>query len=128
MCDYSLHAVAFAPRPGGRDAGDDDLPRHLDPRLCVRKAIRPSRSACFRAQSSPSRKRSNTTTAGSGPGRSTLVWASFGKIDPDIHDRHHDAIEFPDGNYVLVTQLCEGQRVSVLQLPVTQTCEPACAD
>ena len=34
----------------------------------------------------------------------------FGKIDPHIPDRHHDAIEFPDGNYVLVTQLCEGQR------------------
>ena len=44
----------------------------------------------------------------------------FGKIDPHVHDRHHDAIEFPDGNYVLVTQLCEGQRVSVLQLPVTE--------
>jgi hypothetical protein len=42
----------------------------------------------------------------------------FGKIDPHIHDRHHDAIEFADGNYVLVTQLCEGQRVTVLQLPV----------
>jgi hypothetical protein len=43
----------------------------------------------------------------------------FGKIDPHIPDRHHDAIEFPDGSYVLVTQLCEGQRVTVLQLPVT---------
>jgi hypothetical protein len=48
----------------------------------------------------------------------------FGKIDPHVHDRHHDAIEFPDGNYVLVTQLCEGQRVSVLQLPVTQPVSP----
>jgi hypothetical protein len=44
----------------------------------------------------------------------------FGKIDPHVHDRHHDAVEFPDGNYVLVTQLCEGQRVTVLQLPVTE--------
>jgi hypothetical protein len=50
----------------------------------------------------------------------------FGKIDPHIHDRHHDAIEFPDGAFVLVTQLCEGQRVTVLQLPVTQPIgEPA---
>jgi hypothetical protein len=32
--------------------------------------------------------------------------------------RHHDAIEFPDGGRVLVTQLSEGQRVTVLQLPV----------
>ncbi|HEV3501097.1 MAG TPA: hypothetical protein VGZ92_12310, partial [Bradyrhizobium sp.] len=44
----------------------------------------------------------------------------FGKIDPLVPDRHHDAIEFPDGSYVLVTQLCEGQRATVLQLPVTQ--------
>jgi hypothetical protein len=43
----------------------------------------------------------------------------FGKIDPHVPERHHDAIEFPDGNYVLVTQLCEGQRVTVLQLPAT---------
>ena len=33
-------------------------------------------------------------------------------------DRHHDAIEFPDGSRVLVTLLCEGQRATVLQLPV----------
>jgi hypothetical protein len=42
----------------------------------------------------------------------------FGAIDPDIPHRHHDAIEFPDGSNVLVTQLSEGQRVTVLQLPV----------
>ena len=35
-------------------------------------------------------------------------------------DRHHDAIEFPDGSHVLVTQLCEGQRATVLQLPVVR--------
>jgi hypothetical protein len=43
----------------------------------------------------------------------------FGAIDPHIPHRHHDAIEFPDGNWVLVTQLMEGQRATVLQLPVT---------
>ena len=37
----------------------------------------------------------------------------FGTIDPHLPHRHHDAIEFPDGSYVLVTQLCEGQRVTV---------------
>jgi hypothetical protein len=42
----------------------------------------------------------------------------FGQIDPDVPHRHHDAIEFPDGSNVLVTQLSEGQRVTVLQLPV----------
>jgi hypothetical protein len=44
----------------------------------------------------------------------------FGQVDAHVPDRHHDAIEFPDGSRVLVTLLCEGQRVSVLQLPVLQ--------
>ena len=30
---------------------------------------------------------------------------------------HHDALEFPDGKTVLLTQLCKGQRATVLQLP-----------
>jgi hypothetical protein len=42
----------------------------------------------------------------------------FGAIDPDVPYRHHDAIEFPEGNNALVTQLAEGQRGTVLQLPV----------
>ncbi len=29
----------------------------------------------------------------------------------------HDALEFPDGQVVLVTRLCDGQRATVLQLP-----------
>jgi len=42
----------------------------------------------------------------------------FGAIEPDVPHRHHDAIEFPDGSNVLVTLLCEGQRATVLQLPI----------
>jgi hypothetical protein len=30
---------------------------------------------------------------------------------------HHDALEFPDGQVVLLTRLCDGQRATVLQLP-----------
>ena len=30
---------------------------------------------------------------------------------------HHDALEFPDGEIVLLTRLCEGQHATVLQLP-----------
>jgi hypothetical protein len=32
---------------------------------------------------------------------------------------HHDALEFPDGKIVLITDLCEGQHATVLQLPST---------
>jgi hypothetical protein len=39
------------------------------------------------------------------------------------HDRrvHHDALEFLDGRTVLLTQLCEGQKAVVLQLPAQPT-------
>ena len=30
---------------------------------------------------------------------------------------HHDALEFPDGTFVLLTDLHEGQQATVLQLP-----------
>jgi hypothetical protein len=32
---------------------------------------------------------------------------------------HHDALEFPDGEIVLLTRLCEGQHATVLQLPAS---------
>ena len=32
---------------------------------------------------------------------------------------HHDALEFPDGQIVLLTLLHEGQHAAVLQLPAT---------
>ena len=41
------------------------------------------------------------------------------QIDLDKRDTHHDALEFPDGRIVRVTNLCEGQTVTVLQLPVS---------
>ena len=45
--------------------------------------------------------------------------AGFRQIDKDIPAIHHDALEFPDGQVVLLTRLCEGQRATVLQLPAT---------
>jgi len=45
------------------------------------------------------------------------VTAIFRQVDKEIPHRHHDALEFPDGQMVLLTSLCEGQRATVLQLP-----------
>jgi hypothetical protein len=46
--------------------------------------------------------------------------AQFRKIDPDREHVHHDALEFPNGKIVLLTQLSEGQRATVLQLPASE--------
>ncbi len=45
--------------------------------------------------------------------------ASFRQINTALRNRHHDALEFPDGKTVLLTCLCRGQRATVLQLPQT---------
>jgi hypothetical protein len=45
--------------------------------------------------------------------------ARFRQINTDNAVTHHDALEFPDGQVVLLTRLCEGQRATVLQLPAT---------
>jgi hypothetical protein len=45
--------------------------------------------------------------------------ARFGQVNKDNPHTHHDALEFPDGRRVLVTHLCEGQKATVLQLPVS---------
>ena len=45
--------------------------------------------------------------------------ARFRKINSHNPHAHHDALEFPDGEVVLLTNLLEGQRASVLQLPAT---------
>jgi len=43
--------------------------------------------------------------------------AIFRQINKDKPAMHHDALEFPDGQTVLLTELCEGQCATVLQLP-----------
>ena len=44
--------------------------------------------------------------------------ARFRKVELNVSHQHHDAIEFPNGSYVLVTLLSKSQRATVLQLPV----------
>jgi len=43
--------------------------------------------------------------------------AIFRQINKGKVAAHHDALEFPDGQIVLLTSLSEGQQATVLQLP-----------
>jgi hypothetical protein len=49
----------------------------------------------------------------------TLKYATaiFRQINKNVQLTHHDALEFPDGRVVLLTQLCADQEATVLQLP-----------
>ena len=120
MCDYSLRAVASRPAEVGetlitttfRGTSTRGFASAKDPATAV--CMLPGTELAFaenvRYDSRWIWPKTLDTTVG-----------KFGVVDPHIPDRHHDAVEFPDGNFVLVTQLCEGQRVTVLQLPVQQT-------
>ena len=57
-------------------------------------------------------------------GHTVAIFRQINKGAPHIH---HDALEFPDGEIVLLTRLCEGQRATVLTLP-TQPKSAAEAD
>jgi len=124
MCDYSLHNVASRPARVGDQLisarfsssltrGFAD-PKEPDVAVC----IRPGTEVAFERDAEAQ-------------GRFNLIWnrnvrqkvARFRKVDPDQPDRHHDALEFPDGQVVLVADLVEGQHVTVLQLPAAPRAE-----
>jgi hypothetical protein len=50
--------------------------------------------------------------------------ARFRQINMDNPAQHHDALEFANGRTVLVTDLVEGQKAKILQLPVSRTEKP----
>lgn len=45
--------------------------------------------------------------------------ARFRQINHGQSNQHRDALELPDGNIVLLTRLCKGQKATVLQLPAS---------
>jgi hypothetical protein len=45
--------------------------------------------------------------------------AQFQKINGNQLQTHHDALEFPDGQVILLTRLVPGQVATVLQLPMS---------
>jgi hypothetical protein len=117
MCDYSLHAVATRPAKVGetlitttfRGTSTRGFASESEPNVAV--CMLPGTELAFAEDVRYDNRWIWTRSINFRVGK-------FGAIDPDIPHRHHDAIEFPDGNHVLVTQLVEGQRATVLQLPV----------
>ena len=53
--------------------------------------------------------------------------AIFRQINRDKAAAHHDALEFPGGQVVLLTLLCEGQAARILQLPAKPRTESEAA-
>jgi hypothetical protein len=125
MCDYSLHAVATRPAKVGetlitttfRGTSTRGFASESDPAVAV--CMLPGTELAFAENVKYDNRWIWTREVSFRVGK-------FGQIEPDVPQRHHDAIEFPDGSSVLVTLLSEGQRATVLQLPVVHhVTEPA---
>jgi hypothetical protein len=124
MCDYSLHAQATRPAVAGETLITTRFPgtstRGLaspsDPDCAV--CLEPGTELAF-ADSVMFENRWIWTHA-----KATRV-GKFTQINPFELNRHHDAIEFADGTSILITQLVEGQRVTVVQLPAHEVPVPA---
>src|ERR1700731_660260 len=117
MCDYSLHAVETRPAEVGE--------------TLITTTFRGSSTRGFASESEPAvavcmLPGTELAFAENVEYDNRWIWkrttnfrvGKFGEIERDVPHRHHDAIEFPDGSTVLVTLLTEGQRATVLQLPV----------
>jgi hypothetical protein len=119
MCDYSLHNVKSRPAKVGDELVTHDFnggtrgfaaPEDCTTAVCVfpgTELVFSKEAICFR------------------PG-GLLLWkrakmkhrmAIFRQINTEQRCTHHDALEFPDGQIVLLTSLCQGQKATVLQIP-----------
>ena len=111
MCDYSLHSVASRPAKVGDKLVVTDFAISItrgfsavgEPGVAV--CLLPGTEVAFEDAVQYCRARVDHKVA---------RFRQVNMHDPHVH---HDALEFPGGQVVLVTRLVAGQRATVLQLP-----------
>jgi hypothetical protein len=118
MCDYSLQSIMSRPAKVGdklttRNFGTGTRGFAAPENPTVAVCVLPGTELAFASEITV-------------PKAGLLGWkavtlghrmAIFRQINKDRPGMHHDALEFPDGQTLLLTELCEGQSATVLQLP-----------
>ena len=118
MCDYSLHLVASRVAK----VGDELVTTKFDNSLTRGFAAigEPNVAVCLLPGTEVGFEKDVNVERIIFPTRKlTQKVALFRQINQGKPTSHHDALEFPDGEIVLLTRLREGQRARVLQLPAT---------
>ena len=120
MCDYSLHLVASRPARVGDELIStrffNSLTRGFaaagEPNVAV--CLLPGTELAFaeNVRCEPAIMLFRKRNLGQ-------KLARFRQVRLDRPSEHHDALEFPDGQLAMVTDLVEGQQVTVLQLPAS---------
>jgi hypothetical protein len=115
MCDYSLELIMSRPAKAGDKLVSKRFPNtptrgfaSADDRS-VAVCLLPGTELSFEEEI-----RCDGVIFSWSPGHKV---AKFQQVNKGKHHVHHDALEFPDGKIVLLTQLSENQHATVLQLP-----------
>jgi hypothetical protein len=118
MCDYSLHNVKSRPAKVGDKLITKNFntgtrgfaaPEDAKTAVCVLPGTELAFASGVRCEPAG--------FLGWRPKTVDHATAIFRQINKDNPRTHHDALEFPDGQIVLLTALAEGQQATVLQLP-----------
>jgi hypothetical protein len=118
MCDYSLHRIRSRPAKIGdklstRDFGTGTRGFAASENPSVAVCVLPGTELSFADEV-------RCLSIGLLAWRDKVInhkTAIFRQVNKDKVTAHHDALEFPDGQIVLLTSLSEGQQATVLQLP-----------
>jgi hypothetical protein len=126
MCDYSLHNVASTPAKVGDKlvttsfamSGTRGFAAEGHPDVVV--CVPPGAELAFEKNIAVDR------ALGLLPSRKLSARvARFRQTNMDLPYAHHDALEFPDGVIVHLTNLAVGQKAVVLQLPAMPKADEA---
>jgi hypothetical protein len=119
MCDYSLDLVASRPAKVGDELVTTKFNNSItrgfaaigEPNVAV--CLLPGTEVAFEKGVKYER------TLSLFPKMKLGEKVAFRQINMGKPNVHHDALEFPDGETVLLTRLCEGHHATVLQLPAS---------
>ena len=119
MCDYSLHHVKSRPAKVGDKLTTHNFntgtrgfaaPEDASTAVCVL----PGTELAFAMEVRCGRSGLFGWKANAVINHTTAIFRQINKGEPLTH---HDALEFPDGQIVRLTDVVEGQEATVLQLP-----------
>lgn len=125
MCDYSLHSVLSRPAKAGDNLVTTSFPGTTtrgfaaDNAPAVAVCLLPGTELAFENDVEWRRPFFGLFQKKQPCGQV----ARFRQVNLEHAAKHHDALEFPNGRIVLLTDLRTGQRARVVQLPVVARME-----
>jgi hypothetical protein len=121
MCDYSLEYLASRPAKVGDKLITTRFGHAFTGGFCavdqphVAVCVQPGTELAFEREIE-----SQAVFRLFPPRKLGTAVARFRRVNESQHCMHHDALELPDGQTVLLTFLRQGQRATVIQLPTAE--------